>query len=124
MTIREIREHVAAEFGKLADRFRFVELDLSTALSSAPPKIGRGVYVFWTKTEVVRVGKSSSRDVCQRAIEHIHDDTGRTMAALRDDPSAKILFFVADPQVEHWILALETYLDKVLAPRHPAKRRP
>ena len=88
MTIEDIRTIVAGEFGTQAERFRFIELDLGTALSPKRPQLGRGVYVFWTRNGVVRVGKSSSRNVCQRAIEHIRDNTGGLMGALRGDLSA------------------------------------
>ena len=49
MTIEEIRAAIDQEFGTHARRFRFVELDLSTAVSPDRPRAGRGVHVFWNK---------------------------------------------------------------------------
>jgi hypothetical protein len=120
----ELRSIVDREFGAHSKRFKPVEMLLIDALAIPTPRVGRGVYVHLCRRGVVRVGKSSSRDACSRAIEHVRDDTGGQMACLRDDPSAKLMFFVADSKDEHWIVALETYLERELAPLVPARRRP
>ncbi len=117
MTLPDILELVRREFGPLADKFTLHELPLAgiptdrTAGAANP-----GVYLHLNRDGVVKVGRhlANSR---KRAFEHIGANTGGTMQALLDDPSARVaLFNVAGPADLHWVCALEVFLERSLKP--------
>ncbi len=124
MDTSQIRQAFEREFGNLAAKFQLLELHGLAAASDADPRAARpGVYVHWKAGTVIRVGRSLS-DARRRALEHIRDDTGRSMAALKDDPDARLLLFTVERDDDcHWIAALELFFERSLKPLIPPKRR-
>ena len=81
-----------------------------------------GVYVFWNKSEVIKVGRHlvNSR---MRALQHIKADTGGIMKKLKNSKTAKlILFNVKNEKDFHWVASLEIYLELNLNPKIKAHR--
>jgi hypothetical protein len=82
-----------------------------------------GIYVHWCAGEIFRVGRSFS-NARKRALEHIRDNTGQRMAALRNNPQAWLILFTVNPGDElHWVTALEVFLEHRFKPSIPSKRR-
>jgi hypothetical protein len=112
------------EFLSIADKFIVFNMSISEAEKIEAVHVWKpGVYVFWNPTlNVIKVGRHlvNSR---MRAFQHIKDNTGGTMAGLRNDLDARlILFNVKDPKDKHWVAAVEIFLEGVLDPKIKAGR--
>ena len=117
-----IRRVFAAEFAPLGNKFSATTLRVGEAASSTDPLITRaGVYVFWKSDEVIKVGRHFI-NVRKRALEHVRDNTGGTMATLATDPDARLLLLTTKPPNLHWVAAAEIFLETVLNPSIPSKR--
>jgi len=120
------REAVVAafnkEFASLAPLFNISERSLASSFNPGENTDCPGVYVHWCAGEVIRIGRSLS-NARTRALEHIRDDTGKRMAALKQNSDAWLLLFtVQSPSHLHWVVALEVFLERALKPSIPSKR--
>lgn len=123
MELQQIRQTFDREFGPVADKFEFIVLSGDEAASATDPVVARpGVYVHWKDDQAIRIGRSFS-NARKRALEHIRDNTGETMAELKDDPEARLVLFTVAPEDYHWAAALEIYLEDNLDPSIPCGRR-
>jgi len=118
MDTTEVKNLFEMEFGTLRYKFEIYDLPLVEAEHSQAPYIWKpGVYVFWHPARaVIKVGRHfiNSR---KRAFEHLQDNTGGTMAALRNDREARLLLFnVKEPRDKHWVAALEVFFEEQLSP--------
>jgi hypothetical protein len=113
----EMKRLFEMEFGKLRDKFEIYNLPLTEAEHSQALHICKpGVYVFWHPRAVIKVGRhfANSR---KRAFEHLQDNTGGKMGALRNDPDTRLLLFnVKEPKNKHWVAALEVFFEEQLSP--------
>lgn len=112
------------EFAALRNKFEVYELLLAQAENSRALHVcNPGVYVFWHSNRgVIKVGRhfTNSR---KRAFEHLRDNTGGTMAALKSSPDVTLfLFNVKDPRDKHWVAALEVFLEEHLSPEIRSNR--
>lgn len=122
--IINIKHLFEKEFGSLSEKFVIIELQIDTASDSQLPYIANpGVYVYWhPRKGVIKVGRhlNNSR---KRALEHIRDNTGGTMAELLADNTARLLLFnVRDEKDVHWVAALEVYFESTLQPKIRSER--
>lgn len=117
MEVEKIIETFHQEFGAIANKFWIHNLPLREASDSTAEHIWKpGVYVFWKPMTVVKVGRHLT-NARKRALEHIVANTGGSMAALADDPDARlVLFSLMNPDDKHWAAAVEIHLEIALAP--------
>ena len=82
-----------------------------------------GVYVWFdgSRDRVVKVGVSLV-NARARALNHLRDDTGGTMAALAKEPQTRMILFTLQEADKHWAAALEIYLERVLDPEIKSAR--
>ncbi|MGB4000332.1 MAG: hypothetical protein WBM23_10590 [Desulfomonilia bacterium] len=118
MDITEVKYLFEKEFGVHRNKFEIYDLPLAEAENSREQHIWKpGVYVFWHPTRgVIKVGRhfTNSR---KRAFEHLRDNTGGVMTALRDDQGTRLLLFnVKESEDKHWVAALEVYFEEQLSP--------
>ena len=118
MDITEVKYLFEKEFGVHRNKFEIYDLPLAEAENSREQHIWKpGVYVFWHPTRgVIKVGRhfTNSR---KRAFEHLRDNTGGVMTALRDDQGTRLLLFnVKEAEDKHWVAALEVYFEEQLSP--------
>ena len=123
MNIHQIEQFFYNEFGPIKTKFKIFELSLEEAQKSQDACVWHpGVYVWWVKSSVIRVGRhlTNSR---KRALEHISSNTGGKFDQYASDPSLKVLLFnVIDPKDNHWVASLEIFFEKTLNPKIPSKR--
>ena len=124
MDTQEIVQAFEREFGGLATKFQVLELRGPDAETASDPRVARpGVYVHWKDGVVFRVGRSLS-NARKRALQHFPDNTGHSMAALKDDRAAKLLLFTVEREDDcHWIAALKLFFERCLKPVIPPGRR-
>jgi len=118
MNVTEVKNIFEKEFEALRNKFEIYDLPLAEAERSQELEICKpGVYVFWHPTRaVIKVGRhfTNSR---KRAFEHLRDNTGGVMTALKNDKGARLLLFnVKESKDKHWIAALEVYFEEQLSP--------
>ena len=123
-TISDVHSTFTAEFSHLADKFVIKELTFNESETTKNPDVVRGgVYVWWKKNQVIKVGRSLE-NTRKRALEHIRDNTGKQMADLKNDPGVRlILFNLKEENDIHWAFALEDFFERKLEPAVEAKRR-
>lgn len=123
MEIEKVIDIFHREFGVIAEKFWINNLPLSEASNSTAEHIWKpGVYVFWKPTKVIKVGRHLT-NARKRALEHIVANTGGSMAALADNPDARLLLFsLVNPDDKHWAAAVEIFLETALAPEVPSGR--
>lgn len=124
MDITEIKNLFEKEFVALRNKFVIYDFSLADAENSKEQNISNpGVYVFWHPTRgVIKVGRhlENSR---KRAFEHLRDNTGGVMTALRDDEGTRLLLFnVKKSEDKHWVAALEIYFEEQLSPEIRSRR--
>ncbi len=112
------------EFSPHRNKFKIYDLSLAEAEILQEPYILKpGVYVFWHPTRgVIKVGRhfTNSR---KRALEHLRDNTGGVMTALKGDGETRLLLFnVKEPEDKHWVAALEIYFEEHLLPEIESRR--
>ena len=122
--IANIKHLFKEGFSSLSELFVIIELQIDAASDSQVPYVANpGVYVYWhPRIGVIKVGRhlKNSR---KRALEHIRDNTGGTMAELHDDNTARLLLFnIRDAKDVHWVAALEVYFESALQPKIHSKR--
>jgi hypothetical protein len=125
MTTKDVISIFQEEFLPIVDRFVVSDMTLSDAEKSQESHVWKpGVYVFWHRSDnVVKVGRALDNSR-KRAFEHIRDNTGGTMANLKNDPAARlILFNVKDLKDKHWVAAVEIFLEEALHPKIQSRRR-
>jgi len=117
MEVFGVVEIFKKEFDSVCEKFFIYDLALNEAASCAEEHVWKpGVYVFWRPAGVVKVGRHLT-NARKRALEHIRDNTGGSMAELADDPDARlILFTLKDPENMHWAAAVEIFLERELKP--------
>ena len=133
----QILEHFDQEFGFIKDKFEIMDLlangsplDYKTIeflkLPSEENNIvwHPGVYVFIGNNTVYRVGVSM-RNSRSRVMEHIAVQTSQNEHCVLDinqfDDRSILLINVKNQEDRHWLLSLETYLEKKLNPLIKAK---
>ena len=124
MEIQKIRDIFEDEFSAHKQKFEFIHLVGAEIRKKQDQRIWRsGVYVFWKEGEVLRVGMGLN-NVYPRALSHLKANTGGIMGELDGDPTLHLLLFtVAKREDEHWIFALEDFLEWKLEPKIPSERR-
>ena len=124
MITETVKSRFQDEFAELRDRFEVIDLALEEVVESQAGNIWNpGTYVFCGKDEVIRIGRSFTNSK-KRALEHIRDNTGGTMAALPDNENARLLLFnVKNDEDRHWVAALEVFFEDTLDAKIPAGRR-
>ena len=125
MDREEIIKHFEEEFSFLGSEFSIIDTRLAEAGTEYDNDSEKkyihhpGVYVFWSKGKVWKVGRSfyNSR---KRALEHLSAGTakdGYELNSLEQDKEARILLFnLKDREKFHWAAALEVYFEKKLEP--------
>ena len=118
MDITEVKYLFEKEFWAHRNKFEVYDLPLAKAENSHEQHIWKpGVYVFWHPTRgVIKVGRhfTNSR---KRAFEHLRDNTGGVMTALKGDEGTRLLLFnVKESEDKHWIAALEVFFEEQLSP--------
>lgn len=121
MSPEQIIERFRAEFGGLAELFNVIILSYAEAASISDPLVTRpGVYVHFDRGGVVKVGRSFS-NARKRALEHVRDNTGGSMASLGSDASDRLVLFTVAEDL-HWVAALEVYFERTLNPSVRSRR--
>lgn len=119
-SIEDVRS-AASEFDAKGEPFECFTLgkdqwrDPSLLLAARP-----GVYV-WFNTEqerVIRVGMSTI-NARARALEHIRDNTGKTMTAMAEQSQLTLVLFTREDKDKNSIAKLEKYLENALDPVIP-----
>lgn len=123
-TREEIIDIFKKEFFHCERKFKIFDITMDNAKTeTAIGVVTSGVYVFWKADQVIKVGRSLV-NTRKRALEHIRDNTGKTMEKLKEDKDAHLLLFnVPDKNDIHWVAALEVFFEERLAPQIPSKRR-
>ena len=121
-SIKEIRKLFSMEFGFLENRFKFIAVEAGKWRSTEDEAARPGVYVFWRAGEVIKVGRSFS-NARKRAAEHMRDDTGGRMNALKEDKQARLLLYTVEAAEAHWVAALEVFFEEWLNPSIRSKRK-
>jgi hypothetical protein len=119
-----IRRAFEREFWPVRYKFDLIFLREDEIEGATHPSVSRsGVYI-WTdgRKKVIKVGRSLSNSR-KRAVEHLYDNTGGTMGALKDDPEALLVLINVEPQDKHWAAALELYMEQKLQPEISSKRQ-
>lgn len=117
LTTVQVKKAFEEEFAEIRHKFEVLELPVSEASTCSEPYVANpGVYIFWhSERGVIKVGRhlTNSR---KRALEHIKENTGGTMAELRDDQRAKLMLFnLKDSKSKHWAAALEIFFEVYLS---------
>lgn len=118
MDIAEVINLFEKEFWAHLKKFEKYDLPLTEAENSHEQHIWKpGVYVFWHPLRgVIKVGRSFANSR-KRAFEHIRENTGGVMAALKNDEETRLLLFnVKELGDKHWIASLEVYFEEQLSP--------
>lgn len=122
MFLDTIKATFNREFWPIAGRFHIAALKDSELWQVATPLTDRpGVYIWCCEGRVVRVGRSFS-NARGRALNHVRDNTGGTMAEFATMPEAMLVLYTVDRRDYHWVAALEIYLEDELDPEHRSKR--
>lgn len=123
MQIQEIKMVFDREFWSVAGKFDTIFLHGNEAWESQDLRVARpGVYIWWKDGQVLKVGRNLT-NARKRALEHVRDDTGRSMAILKDDPKVQLILFTVHPKDYHWVAAVEIYLENELSPKIKSKRQ-
>lgn len=112
------------EFSSILEKFEIYNLNIFEAKQSKADHIWKpGCYVYWSPNKgPIKVGRSLSNSR-KRALEHIRDNTGGIMKSLEDESDAKLLLFnVKDEKNNHWVAAVEIFMELKLKPWIPSKR--
>ena len=120
----DIRSVFEREFGPMASKFGYFDIGSDDWRNGDLIEAARpGVYVWydWERDRVIKVGLSMI-NARARALQHLRDDTGGTMAAMRDQAGTRLILFTLPEEDKHWAAALEPYLERVLEPEIPSKR--
>ena len=118
----EVRRAFEREFGPVLYKFDFVALNLDSAVALNTRRVWNpGVYVWMAGPEIIKVGRSLS-NARKRALEHLQDNTGGTMAGLKDNPNSLLVLITVEPEDRHWAAALEIYLEEKLNPSIKSQR--
>jgi hypothetical protein len=87
-----------------------------------------GVYVFLHDDVCIKVGKSQT-NASKRALQHCGsddthsaDDKWHMSKLLNDDKTLLLVYALNQRESEHWLLALENFLERTLQPAIPSKR--
>lgn len=123
-SLSSVRRAFEREFWPVAGKFDHLVLaagkwrDHSLNVAARP-----GVYVWFDgdRERIIKVGMSLV-NARARALNHLRDDTGGAMAALADQPLARMVLFTLDEADKHWATALEIYLERVLDPEIKSER--
>ena len=123
MEVSKIIEIFKQEFAFIADKFFIYDLLLDEARRTTADHIWKpGIYILWKPTKVVKVGRHLT-NARKRAFEHLTANTGGSMAALTDNPDARLLLFsLINPDDKHWVVAVEIFLERVLEPEVATRR--
>lgn len=110
------------EFGPISKFFTIHFLTVQEARESDLPSVySPGVYIWFDHEKVIKVGRHFE-NARKRALEHLQDNTGNKMAALEQNPKAKVCLITTDQDNIHWIAAAEMFLEKALEPSIKSKR--
>jgi len=118
MDIAEVKDLFGKEFSAHRNKFEIYDFPLAEAENSEEQHIWKpGVYVFWHPIRgVIKVGRHLTNSM-KRAFEHIRDNTGEVMTALKGDEGTRLLLFnVKESKDKHWVAALEVYFEERLSP--------
>jgi len=126
--VETIIQSVDNEFGSKSELFIpiLVRMDRREGAEFDATKCA-GVYVFiYEDGRCLKVGKSQ-QNASKRALEHCRDNTSSKdgtirMADLRLSNKTHMLVFALQGESVHWVLALESYLERTLNPRIPSHR--
>ena len=124
MDITQVKCLFEKEFETLRNKFRVIDLSIIEAEKSQELHLCMpGVYVFWHSIRgVIKVGRHFT-NTRKRAFEHLRDNTGGVMTALKSDEDTRLLLFnVKELKDKHWIAALEVYFEGHLSPEIKAGR--
>ena len=116
---RTIRSHFDREFSHVADKFETFDLkkpDWRNHELLAAARPGVYVWVDAAKDGVMKVGLSLV-NARARALQHLRDDTGGQMAAMADNPEARLVLYTLGEDDKHWAAALEIYFERELRPK-------
>jgi len=130
--IDDIIEVFKKEFEPIVDKFEIIKVLNGKPFSrknvlNANQKFiyYPGVYVFYGNNRVWKVGRhlTNSR---MRAIQHIDANTGNKDNRIKElekiADAEIILFNVKDTEDNHWVAAVEIFLERKLEPLIPSKR--
>lgn len=126
------------EFGFIEDKFEIIDLLANgTPMEYNPIRIVKlpsdqynivwhpGVYVFIGNESVYKVGVSVKNSRA-RVMEHLKVNTRKNGISIMDIKDAEdrsiLLFNVKNPTDNHWLLALECFLEKELDPKIESDR--
>jgi hypothetical protein len=122
---------VNSEFGEKANFFTPVEVWLNNRkVEDFDDTKVPGVYVFLHEGVCIKIGKSQT-NASKRAMQHCGTDNTSSadkkwkMSELRDDAETLLLVYALKPPYQekmHWVLALESFLERELQPAIPSKR--
>ena len=118
------------EFAFINRNFQIIPLSISEAYISIEDNVPNpGVYVFWKEDRIIKVGRSFSNSR-KRSLQHIRDNTSLGdvhMSELPDyaGPCGVVLINSRGEEHEndHWISAIEVYLERQLDPVIRSKRK-
>lgn len=120
---REIQRVFEREFWHVAGKFDILLLNGTEAWKSQDLRVARpGVYVWLNAGQVMKVGRHLT-NARARALEHVRDNTGQQLAALKDAPETQLMLFTVVNEDRHWAAALEIYLENRLEPVVRSKRQ-
>lgn len=123
LTIYEIKRVFEREFWPIAGKFDTIVLKGDKVWASDDFRVARpGVYVWFKKGSVIKVGRNLT-NARKRALEHVQDNTGSTMADLREDEAVQLILFTVHPDDYHWVASAEIYLENNLSPTIKSKRQ-
>lgn len=134
----EVLQKFQSEFGVLAEKFEIMDLLADgTPMEYHPIRLAKlptdqnnivwhpGVYVFIGNESVYKVGVSV-RNRRARVMQHLKVNTrknGISVMDIKDAPDRAILLFnVKNLKDNHWLLALECFLEKELNPKIKSDR--
>lgn len=112
---------INTEFKDNAQLFRYYNSKLKEVDLHNDDLVRPGVYVHHKYGKAIKVGRHFD-NVRKRALEHIQDDTGHEMAALKNDDAAELLLITVDKDKYYWAATLEIFLEINLKPKISSKR--
>lgn len=120
--VEKIETTFIKEFGPISKFFTFHFLTVQEARESDLPSVySPGVYIWFDHEKVIKVGRHFE-NVRKRALEHLQDNTGGTMAELESNPEVRLCLITTSQDNIHWVAAAEVFLERELEPTIKSQR--